>query len=153
MEHTKCFVCSHFLVFGSLPLKIRLRNLSSSSGSFSVDTFSISSMVEAQDISFEGLNALRITSFMKVAISPNLSSDVARYDKATTFVIDFSEIKTSQNEMKPFCNIFENKINRKRLSSSLLTFWSKGVGWDSFLAQIGGYNGHKEHCIHELIYI
>ena len=88
----KRFVRSHFSVLGSFPLKIRLRNLSSSSGSFSFDVLSISSMVGGQGISFDDLNALRTTSFMKVATSFNLFSEAARYD---AFEIDISELKTS----------------------------------------------------------
>ena len=48
----KTFFHSHFSVLGSFPLNIILRNLSSSSGSFSVDIFSISSMVGGQGVSF-----------------------------------------------------------------------------------------------------
>ena len=49
-------------------------------------------MVGGQGISFEDLNALRTTSFMKVATSFNLFSEAARYD---AFEIDISELKTS----------------------------------------------------------
>ena len=74
-------------------------------------------MVAGQGISFEDLNALRTTSLMKVATSFNLSSEAARYDAATAFEIDISELKTSQNEMQPFHDTFENEINCKILSS------------------------------------
>ena len=48
----------------------------SSSGSFSVDIFSLLSMVGGQGISFDDLHALRTTSLMKVATSFNLSSEL-----------------------------------------------------------------------------
>ena len=56
-------------------------------------------MVGGQGISFEDLNALRTTSLMKVATSFNLSHEAARYNAATAFEIDISELK---NEMQPF---------------------------------------------------
>ena len=61
-----------------------------------------------QDISFEDLNALRTISLIQLATSFNLSSEVASYDAATVFEIDISELKTSQNEMRPFHETFEN---------------------------------------------
>ena len=64
-----------------------------------------------QDISFEDLNALKTTSVMKLATSFNLSSEVASCDAATVFEIDISKLKTSQNEMQPFHETFENYIN------------------------------------------
>ena len=44
-------------------------------------------------------------------ISFNLSSEVASCDAATVFEIDISKLKTSQNEMQPFHETFENYIN------------------------------------------
>ena len=61
-----------------------------------------------QDISFEDLNALKTISLIQLATSFNLSSEVASYDAATVFEIDISELKTSQNEMRPFHETFEN---------------------------------------------
>ena len=61
-----------------------------------------------EDISFEDLNALRTISLIQLATSFNLSSEVASYDAATVFEIDISELKTSQNEMRPFHETFEN---------------------------------------------
>ena len=103
-------------------MKIRFRNLSSSFDSFSVDIFSISSTAEGQGISFEDLNALRITSLMKVATSFNLTSEAAKYDAATAFETDVSELKNSQNEMQSFHNTFEDEINCKILSSFSIFF-------------------------------
>ena len=74
-------------------------------------------MVGRQGISFEDLNALRTTSLMKVASSFNLSSEAARYDAATAFEIDISELNTSQNEIESFHGTFENEINCEILSS------------------------------------
>lgn len=48
---------------------------------------------------------------MKVATSFNLSPEAARYDAAMAFEIDISQLETSQNEMQPFHDTFENKIN------------------------------------------
>ena len=59
---------------------------------------------------------------MKVATSFNLSSEAARYDAATTFEIDISELKTSQNEMQPFHDTSENEINCEILSSFSIFF-------------------------------
>ena len=75
-------------------------------------------MERNQGISFEDLNALRTTSLMKVAISFNLSSEAA----ATAFEIDVSELKTSQNEMQPFHDNFENEIDCKINLSFLIFF-------------------------------
>ena len=86
------------------------------------------SMVGGQGISFEDLNALRTTSLMKVATSFNLSREAARYDAATAFEIDISELKTSQNEMQPFHDTFENEINCEILSSFsifYINFWER----------------------------
>ena len=62
-------------------------------------------MVGEQGISFEDLNALKTTSLMKLATSFNLSSEAARYDAATVFETDISELKTSQNGIQSFHNI------------------------------------------------
>ena len=88
---------------------------------------------------------------MKVATTFNLSSKAARYDAAMAFEIDISELKTNQNEMQPLYDTFEHLKTRSitkyfhLFQSSLLTSQSKSVNLDSFLAQIGGYNGHEEH--------
>ena len=64
-------------------------------------------MVGEQGIYFEDLNALKTASLMKIATSFNLSSEAARYDAAAVFETDISELKTSQNEIQPFHNIWE----------------------------------------------
>ena len=50
---------------------------------------------------------------MKVPTSFNLSSEAVRYDVATAFEIDISELKTSQIEMQPFCDTFEMRSTAK----------------------------------------
>ena len=104
-------------------------------------------MVRGQSISFEDLTALRTTFLMKVATSFNLYFEAARYDAATTFEIDISELKTSQNKMQPFNDTLKTRSIAKYFhlfQSSLLTSRNESVDWDSFLPQVGGYNGHEE---------
>ena len=92
-------------------------NLTSSSGSFSVDIFSISSMVGDQGVSFEDWNASR-TSLMEVATSLNFCSKAARYDAAMAFEIDISALKTNQNEMQPF----HDTLKRDQLRNTFIFF-------------------------------
>ena len=60
---------------------------------------------------FQKFECLRATSLMKVTTSFNLSSEAARYDAVMAFEIGTTELKTSQNEMQPFHDTFENKIS------------------------------------------
>lgn len=127
-------------MFCSHPLKIRLRNLSSSSGSFSVNIFSISSMVGVHEISFKDSNALRTTFFITVAASFNLYSDVVRFDTATADWYIWNKDLPQWEAAFPY-----HLWKRDQLPNTFIFFISESVGWNSFLSQGRGYKAHKEH--------